>query len=225
MPQWFIWWTSVAWAAAAPIEFKVAGETLVAPASCEARIVPENDPWRVAFESEARALRPEWRPPDVYLEVAGKADGARPLLLIKALPLGVEGLKTYHDTDAFRQLFPADGKALRVDSKDERYVVYLGRREEDDLLFAVALCRGKVFHLELLTIDESWKVAARDRNDGLRLRQVTRSFVQANPVAGANQINTNLMSLVALVFILLGALLHDLQRRRRIKAERATGAG
>ena len=166
--------------AAAPFEFKVAGETVVVPESFEARPLPANDPWRLDFEVSRRTAYADFQAPDVYLAFAGSRSE---VLMITARPFGVEGLKTYHDTRSFRQLFPRDVEGLRVISPlDERYVVYSGQRDEDDVLFAVALCRGKIFRLNLFHFDESGKPAAYDFIDARILVQLTQLFVQANPV-------------------------------------------
>lgn len=216
--------TTCALSVAAQIEFKVAGETVVVPASFAAKVVPVSDPWRMAFESKTYAANPDWRAPDIYLEMPGKPGAVRTLLLITAVPLGVEGLKTYHDTDTFRQMFPADGKVLPVDSKDERYVVYFGQQKEQPVLFAVALCRGKVLRLSLISLDDSGVPADHDFIDGRTLRQLTQLLVQSNPIDGANQINTNLMSWFVAIFGFLGAIKLVLHHRSRIKAESLAGA-
>jgi hypothetical protein len=202
--------------AAAPFEFKVAGETVVVPESFEARPLPANDPWRLDFEVSRRTAYADFQAPDVYLAFAGSRSE---VLMITARPFGVEGLKTYHDTRSFRQLFPRDVEGLRVISPlDERYVVYSGQRDEDDVLFAVALCRGKIFRLNLIHFDESGKPAAYDFIDARILVQNTQLFVQANPVTGENQLNVELLEVLAAFFVLLSGCLFYLKQRRRAQA-------
>lgn len=202
--------------AAAPFEFKVAGETLVVPESFEARPLPANDPWRLDFEVSRRTAYADFQAPDVYLAFAGSRSE---VLMITARPFGVEGLKTYHDTRSFRQLFPRDVEGLRVISPlDERYVVYSGQRDEDDVLFAVALCRGKIFRLNLIHFDESGKPAAYDFIDARILVQNTQLFVQANPVTGENQLNVELLEVLAAFFVLLSGCLFYLKQRGRAPA-------
>lgn len=198
--------------AAAPFEFKVAGETLVVPESFEARPLPANDPWRLDFEVSRRTADVDFQAPDVYLKFAGSR---REVLMITARPFGVDGLKTYHDTRSFRQLSPRDVEGLRVLSLDERYVVYGGQRDEDDVLFAVALCRGKIFRLNLIHFDESGKPAAYDFIDARILVQLTQLFVQANPVTGESQVNVELLEVLAAFFVLLSVCLLCLRQRRR----------
>ncbi len=202
--------------AAAPFEFKVAGETVVVPESFEARPLPANDPWRLDFEVSRRTAYADFQAPDVYLAFAGSRSE---VLMITARPFGVEGLKTYHDTRSFRQLFPRDVEGLRVISPlDERYVVYSGQRDEDDVLFAVALCRGKIFRLNLIHFDESGKPAAYDFIDARILVQNTQLFVQANPVTGENQLNVELLEVLAAFFVLLSGCLFYLKQRGRAPA-------
>ncbi len=202
--------------AAAPFEFKVAGETVVVPESFEARPLPANDPWRLDFEVSRRTAYADFQAPDVYLAFAGSRSE---VLMITARPFGVEGLKTYHDTRSFRQLFPRDVEGLRVISPlDERYVVYSGQRDEDDVLFAVALCRGKIFRLNLIHFDESGKPAAYDFIDARILVQNTQLFVQANPVTGENQLNVELLEVLAAFFVLLSGWLFYLKQRGRAPA-------
>jgi hypothetical protein len=198
--------------AAAPFEFKVAGETVVVPESFEARPLPANDPWRLDFEVSRRTAYADFQAPDVYLKFAGSRGE---VLMITARPFGVEGLRTYHDSRSFRQLFPRDVEGLRVISLDERYVVYGGQRDEDDVLFAVALCRGKIFRLNLIHFDDSGKPAAYDFIDARILVQLTQLFVQANPVSGESQVNVELLEVLAAFFVILSVCLLRLRQRRR----------